>query len=265
MLRRVFESESQRLQRLAACQRHEADRRASESEAQCVQCHAAGQQREADRRASESEAQREQRLAASQQREADRRASESEAQREQCLAAGQQREADRRASESETQHVQRLAAGQQREADRRASESDAQREHRLSSNRECIATCRANATIEERLELQQLDCISHAARRRSAARQSTFDIQRVAIKNSDRIFTLAHLIPAIVVAVCVTTMVGSYIDGDDPFLLPIHDNKELSDLVQNTGNPIWICSRCKTSLRKYKLPPFALVNNMHSP
>ena len=28
------------------------------------------------------------------------------------------------------------------------------------------------------------------------------------LKNSDRIFTLAHLIPAIVVPVCVTTMAG---------------------------------------------------------
>ena len=28
------------------------------------------------------------------------------------------------------------------------------------------------------------------------------------LTNSDRVFTLAHLIPTIVIAVCVTTMVG---------------------------------------------------------
>ena len=202
-----------------------------------------------------------QRLAAGQQREADRRASESEDQRLQRLAACQQRVTDRRASESEAQRVQRLAAGQQREADRRASEPDAQREHRLSSNREHIATCRANATIEERLERQQLDRGSHAARRRSAARQSTFDIQRVAVQKFRQDIYTGPFNPCYCCSRLCYNNGGSYIDADDPLLLPIHD-RELSNLVQNTGNPVWICSRCKTSLRKHKLPPFALVNNI---
>ena len=189
------------------------------------------------RRVSESEAQHLQRLAAGQQREADRRGSESEAQRVQRLAAGQQREADRRASDSEAQRVQRLAAGQQHDADHRASESDAQHEHRLSSNRERIATCRANATIEERLERQQLDRISHAARRRSAARQSTFDIQRVAVQKFRQYIYTGPFNPCYCCSRLCYNNGGSFIDADDPLLLPIHD-RELSDLVQNTGNPV---------------------------
>ena len=53
----------------------------------------------------------------------------------------------------------------------------------------------------------------NAARRRSAARQSVHDQQRgELLVNSDSLFALAQLIPAVVVLICVTTMV-------DPLLM----------------------------------------------
>ena len=286
MLRRASESEAQRLQHLTAGQQREADRRASESEAQHLERLTAGQQREADRRASESEAQhlqrltaaqqykancrvseseaeRSQRLAANQQREASRRASESEAERSQRLAANQQREASRRASESEVEHAQRLADGQQRDANHRASESETQRQHRLSGNRERIATYRANATVEERQQRRENDRII-ATRRRSAARQSIYDLQREAVKEFRQNIYTGLFNPCY----CCTRLCynngGSFIDPNNSLLLPVHD-RELSNVEPNISNSVWICSRCKSSLKKHKLPPFASVNNMRVP
>ena len=57
---------------------------------------------------------------------------------------------------------------------------------------------------------------------------------------------------------------GSFIDINDSLLLPVHD-RELSNVVPSISNSVWICSRCKSSLKKHKLPPFASVNNMRVP
>ena len=261
--RRASEPDAQRLQRLAANQQREASHRASESEAEHSQRLAANQQREASRRASESEAEHSQRLAANQQREASRRASESEAEHSQRLAANQQREASRRASESEAERAQRLANGQQRDTDRRASESESQQAHRLSGNREHIATYRANAAVEERQQRRENNRII-ATRRRSAARQSIYDRQREAVEEFRRNIYTGPFNPCY----CCTRLCynngGSFIDVNDSLLLPLH-NRELSNIVANISNSVWICSRCKSSLRKQKLPPFASVNNMRVP
>ena len=81
------------------------------------------------------------------------------------------------------------------------------------------------------------------------------------LKNLDRIFNWpTYLLHAIVVPVCVTTMAGL----NDYLLLPVH-NRELSNIVANISNSVWICSRCKSSLKKHKLPSFTSVNNMHIP
>ena len=261
--RRASESEAERAQRLAANQQREADRRASESEVEHAQRLAANQQREADRRASESEVERAQRLAANQQQEADRRASESEVERAQRLAANQQREANRRASESEVVRAQRLVANQQRESYRRASESDAQREHRLCGNRERIATFRANTSVGEMQQQRENDFIN-AARQRSAARQRTYDRQRAAVDEFRQNIYSGPINPCYCCTRLCYSNGGSFIDPSDPLLFPIHD-RELSESIQTSGNAVWICSRCKTSLKKHKLPPFASVNNMQVP
>ena len=57
---------------------------------------------------------------------------------------------------------------------------------------------------------------------------------------------------------------GSFIDANDSLLLPVHD-RELSNVVHNSCNSVWICSRCKSSLKKHKLPSFASVNDMCVP
>ena len=189
------------------------------------------------RRVSESEAQR---LAADQQQKANHRASESEDEHVQRLAAGQQREANRRASESEAEHVQRLAANQQRDASRRASESDAEQEHRLSSNRKRIATYRANETVEQRQQRRANDRIN-ATVQRSAARQSTFDQQRAAVDGFRQSINVGPFNPCY----CCTRLCynngGSFMDANDSLLLPIHD-RELSNVVHNSCNSVWICS-----------------------
>ena len=227
-------------------------RRSVESTAERVQHLAADQQRHANLRACETDTERTQRLAANQQREAIRRASESEAEHLQHLAANQQREASRRASESEAEWAQRLANGQQQEADRRASESDSQRAHRLSGN-----------AVEERQQRRENDHII-ATRRKSVARQSIYDRQREAVEEFRQNICTGPFNPCY----CCTRLCynngGSFIDANDSLLLPVHD-RELSNLVPNVSNSVWICSQCKSSLKKHKLPPFASVNNMHVP
>ena len=250
--------------------RHEKERarkrtkRARESSVERNRRKQSNRDRNQRHRSSESKAERLQRLAADQQRKADRRASESEAQREQHLAAGQQREANRRASESEAQHEQRLAAGQQREANRRASESEVQRDQRLSSNRERITAYRSNMSVEERQQIRETDRIN-ASRRRSAARQSVHDQQRGgAVSQFRQSICTGPVNPCY----CCTRLCynngGSFIDANDPLLLPIH-NRELSNIIYDGEYSVWICSRCKRSLRRHKLPSFASVNNMSVP
>ena len=73
---------------------------------------------------------------------------------------------------------------------------------------------------------------------------------------SDSLLILAQFIPAIIVPVCV--------DANDTLLLPVHD-RELSNVVCDSSNSVWICSQCNSSLKKHKLPSFASVNNMCVP
>ena len=153
---------------------------------------------------------------------------------------GQQREANRRASETEAERLHRLAANQQRDARCRAFESDAQQEHQISSNREQIATYRANATSNERLQRRECDHIN-AAQRRSAARQSTHDLHRHAINQFRQSIYTGPFNPCYCCSRLCYNNGGSFIDANDPLLLPIHD-RELSELVRDSGNPVWICS-----------------------
>ena len=113
------------------------------------------------------------------------------------------------------------------------------------------------------MRITVLDHIN-AAQRRSAARQSTHDLHRHAINQFRQSIYTGPFNPCYGCSRLCYNNGGSFIDANDPLLLPIHD-RELSELVRDSGNPVWICLRCKTSLRKRKLPPFALVNNMHVP
>ena len=121
----------------------------------------------------------------------------------------------------------------------------------------------ANTTSNERQQRRECDHIN-AAQRRSAARQSTHDLQRHVITQFRQSIYTGPFNPCYCCSHLCYNNDGSFIDANDPLFLPIHD-RELSELVRDSGNPVWICLRCKTSLRKRKLPPFALVNNMHVP
>ena len=100
--------------------------------------------------------------------------------------------------------------------------------------------------------------------RRSAARQSTYDRQRAAVDNFRQLINVGPFNPCY----CCTRLYynngGSFIEANDSLLLPVHD-RELSDVVHNSCNSVWICSRCNSSLKKHKLPSFASVNNMCVP
>ena len=134
---------------------------------------------------------------------------------------------------------------------------------RIPPNRARIATYRVNTSVGERQHQRENDRIN-AARRRNTARQSTYDRQRDAVNEFRQSIYTGPLNPCY----CCTRLCynngGSFIDPSDPLLLPIHD-RELSESVQDSDNTVWICSRCKTSLKKHKLPPFASVNNMQVP
>jgi len=126
-----------------------------------------------------------------------------------------------------------------------------------------IARYRANATVEERQQIREIDRIN-ASMRRNAARRSVHDSQRAAVTQFRQSIYTGPFNPCY----CCTRLCynngGSFIDGNDPLLNPVHD-RELSDTIHECGNPVWICSRCKTPLRKHKLPPFASVNSMCVP
>ena len=135
--------------------------------------------------------------------------------------------------------------------------------NRLSSNLERIATYRANATVEERQHRRDNDRIN-ASIRRNAARQFTHDRQRAAVDEFRQTIYDGPINPCY----CCTRLCynngGSFIDANDPLLIPMHD-RELSNVAQSISNSVWICSRCNKSLKKHKLPPFASVNNMCVP
>ena len=126
-----------------------------------------------------------------------------------------------------------------------------------------MATYKANATVEERQQIREADCIN-AARRRSADRQSVYDSQRAAVNQFRQSIYTGPFNPCYCCTCLCYNNGGLFIDINDLLLLPIHE-RESSNLVHDSGNSVWICSRCKNSLRKHKLPPFALVNNMCVP
>ena len=113
------------------------------------------------------------------------------------------------------------------------------------------------------LQQRENDYIN-AARRRTAARQRIYDRQRAAVDEFRQNIYSCPINPCYCCTHLCYSNGGSFIDPSDPHFLPIHD-RELSESVQASGNAVWICSRCKTSLKKHKLPPFALVNNMQVP
>ena len=117
--------------------------------------------------------------------------------------------------------------------------------------------------VVESQEQRENSC-NDAARQRSTARQPFHDRQKSAIDQFRQSLYSGPLNPCY----CCTRLCynngGSFIDFNDELLLPVHE-RELSNIISNTSASVWVCSRCKSSLWRKKLPPFASVNNMHVP
>jgi len=45
-------------------------------------------------------------------------------------------------------------------------------------------------------------------------------------------------------------------------LQPLHGCAN-SHILQEGEDSVWLCTRCRTSLKKGKIPSFSVVNNMH--
>ena len=119
-------------------------------------------------------------------------------------------------------------------------------------------------SVEERQQIRVNDRIN-AARRRSAARQSVHDQQRRgAVSQFRQSICTGPVNPCYCCTCLCYNNGGSFIDANDPLLLPVH-NRESSNLICDSECSVWVCSRCKRSLRKHKLPSFASVNNMSVP
>ena len=103
-----------------------------------------------------------------------------------------------------------------------------------------MATYRANATVEERQQIREADRIN-AARRRSAARQSVYDLQRAAVNQFRQNIYTGPFNPCYCCSRLCYNNGGFFIDINDPLLLPIHE-RESSNLVHDSGNSVWICS-----------------------
>ena len=55
---------------------------------------------------------------------------------------------------------------------------------------------------------------------------------------------------------------GSYVDSDNAMLQPLHGCPN-SHILPEGEDSVWLCTCCRTSLKKGKIPSFSVVNNMH--
>ena len=53
---------------------------------------------------------------------------------------------------------------------------------------------------------------------------------------------------------------GSYVDSDNAMLQPLHG---CANILPEGEDSVWLCTCCRTSLKKGKIPSFSVVNNMH--
>ena len=194
------------------------------------------------------------------EREANQRASETENEREDRLAAMRGRETSQRASETENASEERLTSIRERVTNLRAGETDDRIEQRRHSNRVRTASRRALESAEQAQSRRDINRVNQSMRR-NAARQATHDCNRVAVEQFKRLVYVGPFNPCYCCACLCYNNGGSYINSADPLLLPVH-NRELSSAATDCDGMVWVCSRCKPFLRKQKLPPFALVNNM---
>jgi len=167
-----------------------------------------------------------------------------------------ERDANQRASETDNEREERITSMRERVANLRNNETHSQAEQRRHSDRTRTASRRALESAEQAQRRRDINRINQNAR--SAARHTSHDCNRVAIDQFKRYLYIGPVNPCYCCSRLCYSNGGSYIRSGDSLLLPVH-NRESSS---TDCDMVWICSRCKPFLRKQKLPPFALVNNM---
>ena len=55
---------------------------------------------------------------------------------------------------------------------------------------------------------------------------------------------------------------GSYVGCDNALFRPLH-HSDNSHILPEGEESVWVCTHCRTSLKKGKIPSFSVVNNMH--
>ena len=79
----------------------------------------------------------------------------------------------------------------------------------------------------------------NATRQRSQARQSVHDLYRVTVSQFRQSIYTGLFNPCYCCTHLCYNNGGSFIDTNDPLLLPIHD-RQLSNIVNDSGNFVWM-------------------------
>ena len=206
------------------------------------------------------------------------------------------RAAERRLSESLEGTAARREIERSRAAERRLSESLEERaakreiergradERRLSESLEETATRReiergraaerSGESLEETAARRDIDRgrsvirRAEAQRQRSAsARHDVLDQRRLGrlAANRDKFRQSLLLGPLSICYSCSRYTYpsgGSYVGCDNTLFRPLH-HSDNSHILPEGEESVWVCTHCRTSLKKGKIPSFSIVNNMH--
>ena len=205
--------------------------------------------------------QRERRREADRERKRQKRAATRDAYR----AANRQRMAARRALESLEETAARRQGDRDRAAERRLNESLEEAAARMQDMRDRAAERRLNESREETAARRETDRLRAMSRRAVAQHQSSFARLGRLAANLTKFRQSLLLGP---LATCYSCSMytypsgGSYVDSDNAMLQPLHGCAN-SHILPEGEDSVWLCTCCRTSLKKGKIPSFSVVNNMH--
>ena len=221
-------------------------------------------------RVRDTEEQRQRRREADRERKRQKRAATRDAYR----AANRLRMAAGRTVEPPEDTSARREAARTRAAERRSSESLEVTAARREIERGRAAERRSNESLEETAARRESDRgravirRAEAQRQRSAsARHDVLDQLRLGrlAANRDKFRHSLLLGPLSICYSCSRYTYpsgGSYVGCDSALFQPLH-NSDSSHILPESEESVWVCTRCRTSLKKGKIPSFSVVNNIH--
>ena len=188
--------------------------------------------------------------------------------------AARTREAERRSSESLEDTSARREAARTRAAERRSSESLEETAARREIERGRAPERRSSESLEETAARRESDR-GRAVIRRAEARWQRSASVRHDVLDQRRLGRLAanrdkfrHSLLLGPLSICYSCSRytypsgGSYVGCDSALFQPLH-NSDSSHILPESEESVWVCTRCRTSLKKGKIPSFSVVNNMH--